>query len=330
MQSFEPKVSIILPTFNRAHYLPDTIQSILDQSYSDFELIVVDDGSTDHTEQIIRDLRTHSFHIKYIKLPENRGIGFARDQGLQHARGEYVAWIDSDDPWLPGKLEEQVRIMDSYTDIDILFGDYLNFDHIQNKQTTLFHNCRHLLEALPKQQLEEGVYLVEKDLERVLLIQNLVSTPTAIIRLQLLQRTGSFDIALRSGEDVEFFFRAALWGARYAYLDKAVMERHKTKTSITAEHAKSWMETIYALDRCELWCHRNARDDLLPSLRNARQRAVRNVLSEYGRNRQRVDVMRLFRRGFHDGFSFRSFVYMLAALAGPHALNFIDKWQRRT
>ncbi len=330
MQSLKPKVSIILPTFNRAHHLPDTVQSVLHQSYSDFELIVVDDGSTDHTEQIIRDIQTHSLHLKYIRLPENRGIGFARDQGLRHACGEYIGWIDSDDPWLPGKLKEQVRIMDSHLDIDILFGDYLNFDHIQNKETTLFNSCRHLLEALPKQKLEEGVYLVEKDLERVILVQTLVSIPTAIFRTDLFQRTGSFDIALRIGEDLEFFFRAVLFGARYAYLDKAVMERHKTETSITAKHTDSWIETINALDRCELWRHRNRRDDLIPFLQVARQRAIRNVLSEYGRNRQRGDAIRLFWWALIYGFSFRSFVYALAALVGPDALHFIGKWQRRT
>jgi glycosyltransferase involved in cell wall biosynthesis len=119
MRKGAPRVSIIIPTFNRLWTLPDAIESVLAQTYREYELIVVDDGSTDGTggwfHETIRDDR-----VRYIKK-ENGGVSSARNVGIQSARGQYIAFLDSDDQYLPPKLERQVAVMDrghpvSYTD----------------------------------------------------------------------------------------------------------------------------------------------------------------------------------------------------------------------
>ncbi len=114
------RVSIIIPTFNRAGLICHSIDSILAQTCGDYEIIVVDDGSTDDTTEV---LEKYDGRIRCIRQ-ENRGFGAARNRGLEEARGEYVAFLDSDDLWKEYKLGLQVEIMDRLPEIDFLFSDF--------------------------------------------------------------------------------------------------------------------------------------------------------------------------------------------------------------
>ena len=101
-----PRVSVIIPTFNRAHLLPNVVQSVLNQTFADFELIIVDDASTDNTQEVVESFSDP--RIRYIKHEQNKGGGAARNTGIEAARGEFIAFLDSDDEWIPQKLEIQV------------------------------------------------------------------------------------------------------------------------------------------------------------------------------------------------------------------------------
>ena len=96
-----PKVSIIIPTYNRANLLPRAIKSVLSQTFKDFELIVINDGSTDNTEEVIKKFQKKDERIKYILHKDNKGEAAARNTGIRIAKGEYIASHDSDDEWLP-------------------------------------------------------------------------------------------------------------------------------------------------------------------------------------------------------------------------------------
>lgn len=102
-----PTVSVIIPTYNRAHLIGQSIQSVLDQTYQDFELIVVDDGSSDPTAEMVRSFADPRIH--YLRHEKNRGAAASRNTGIAAARGEYTAFLDSDDEWLPDKLEKQMK-----------------------------------------------------------------------------------------------------------------------------------------------------------------------------------------------------------------------------
>jgi glycosyltransferase involved in cell wall biosynthesis len=101
-----PTVSVVLPTYNRAALLPKAMRSVLDQSYRDLELIVVDDASTDATEDVARGIG--DARVRYLRQPERRGASAARNRGIAEARGELIAFQDSDDEWVAGKLQLQV------------------------------------------------------------------------------------------------------------------------------------------------------------------------------------------------------------------------------
>ena len=113
-------VSIIIPTYNRAYLICEAIDSILNQIYQDIEIIVVDDGSTDNTAEV---LQRYKDKITYIKQ-ENEGPGDARNRGIAEASGKYIAFLDSDDIWFEFKLEVQVDILEKLTDVGFLFSDF--------------------------------------------------------------------------------------------------------------------------------------------------------------------------------------------------------------
>lgn len=115
-------VSIITPAFNAENYIGETIESVKAQSYQDWELIIVDDCSTDNTLAIVKGYTDNDSRIKLIKAPQNGGVAKARNLGIEQAQGDYIAFVDSDDLWKPDKLEKQVAFMKekgcvlSYTD----------------------------------------------------------------------------------------------------------------------------------------------------------------------------------------------------------------------
>ncbi|RPJ76371.1 MAG: glycosyltransferase family 2 protein [Alphaproteobacteria bacterium] len=116
-----PLISVIIPTYNRSRVLLRAIDSVLAQSFKNFELIVVDDGSTDETSELLAPLIKLN-QIKYLKQ-ENAGVSAARNIGARNASGEYITFLDSDDEWLPSKLQEQVRFFESNPSFRIVYGD---------------------------------------------------------------------------------------------------------------------------------------------------------------------------------------------------------------
>jgi glycosyltransferase involved in cell wall biosynthesis len=127
--AINPAVSVVLPTYNRAALLGRSIRSVLGQSYQDFELIVIDDGSTDETSAIVEGFGDR--RIKYLPLPRNTGAGAARNVGIRAARGEFLAFQDSDDEWLPSKLSRQMSAFECgpgrlgmvYSDMQLILRD---------------------------------------------------------------------------------------------------------------------------------------------------------------------------------------------------------------
>ncbi len=128
-----PRVSIIVPTYNRAHLLERAITSLLSQTNGDFEIIVVDDGSTDNTNQVVNGLKDK--RIKYIRHPKNKGVSGSTNTGIVNARGEFIGILCDDDAWLPDKLEKQLKVFDqSNADFGLVYCGDIICD--SNKNTT--------------------------------------------------------------------------------------------------------------------------------------------------------------------------------------------------
>ena len=118
-----PKVSINLCCYNSEKYLRETLDSIVKQTYKDWELIIINDGSSDSTEAIIYEYIKQGYPIAY-HYQRNKGLAFSRNKALELSQGKYVAFIDHDDLWLPDKLEKQASILEKRPEIDFLYGNY--------------------------------------------------------------------------------------------------------------------------------------------------------------------------------------------------------------
>jgi len=128
-------ISIIIPVYNSEKYITETIESVLAQTYTNWEMIIVDDCSTDRSKEIIREFTEQEDRIRFIEFEENLGTGKARDVALQKAKGRFVAFLDSDDMWLPGKLEKQIRFM-TENNYPISFTSYKMIDEETPWDTT--------------------------------------------------------------------------------------------------------------------------------------------------------------------------------------------------
>ncbi|MBP2076171.1 glycosyltransferase family 2 protein [Oceanobacillus polygoni] len=119
-----PLISVITPAYNAERFIGDTIDSVLDQTYANWEMVIVDDRSTDNTTSIVEEYRKRDNRIKLIVLEENSGSAVARNTAMENAKGRYIAFLDSDDRWLPEKLDKQLRFMQE-KDIAFSFTTYV-------------------------------------------------------------------------------------------------------------------------------------------------------------------------------------------------------------
>lgn len=315
-----PPVSILMPTYERVRLLPGTIESILSQSYSHFELLIVDDGSNDDTALVIEKIKREDQRVRYVRLNENHGIGFARNAGRRYANGRYIALADSDDLWLSEKLYLQIRTMESHPEIDILFSDWLNVDHVQHTQSRGFARTEKGLERLTVRKRNDNLYVVEGGLEVGILQANFVQPATMILREAVFARVGTFDDTLRTHPDFEFAWRASVLGAKYAYLDRVLLERHKYESSVSAQPIASNLALIKSLQRCYQTSVKTQRCDLAYEIRATKQRAWRRIISSYARTGKRAEAIAALRESWDAGFSLRSLFFLVWMLIAPASI----------
>ncbi len=187
-----PKVSIILPTYNRAAYLDRAITSVLNQSYSDFELIIVDDASKDNTEEIVKGFNDE--RIIYIKNPKNLGGAGARNVGIKRAVADFIAFQDSDDEWHPEKLKTQMAVFEkAEPDVAVVYTAFIRKVGDQE-----------FIVPPPNVKKTEGNIYKE-----LLYHINFIGTPTAVVRKKAIEKVGYFDERFPRLQDWDFFLRLA-------------------------------------------------------------------------------------------------------------------------
>ncbi|HVO26477.1 MAG TPA: glycosyltransferase [Candidatus Margulisiibacteriota bacterium] len=177
-----PRVSVVIPAFNRAALIRETLDSVLAQTYRDFEVIVVDDGSTDDTPPILAEYERDA-RLRVIRQA-NQGEGAARNAGIDAARGEYVALVDSDDVWRADKLERQVALLVDTPGLAWVYADAYAFDH--DTRTVLY-------------AMGQRVRQYEGHIARQLLMVDFVPSPTPVVRRAVFDEVGYFDARLPAG-----------------------------------------------------------------------------------------------------------------------------------
>lgn len=217
-----PLISVIIPAYNVSAYIGDALRSIFIQDFKNYEVIVVNDGSTD-TPELEKVLAPYRDQIHYIQQP-NRGISAARNAALRVARGKLIALLDADDVWRAGKLTEQLSFMD-HAQFDMIYADALLIGDVPWPEGTTF------MDRSPS----EGPVTLNTLLD----LRVTVVVSTVIMRKDLVEQVGGFDEEDRNlTEDFDLWLRLARAGARIGYQRKVLAEYRYRSDSISASRIK--------------------------------------------------------------------------------------------
>ena len=291
------------------------------QDFTNLELIIVDDGSTDNTEEAIREFQRRDDRVRYFKLPKNKRIGFARYYGSEQVRGKYIACIDSDDQWFSAKLSKQVRVLDTFPEIEILFSDFISINEGTSTISSGFAPATIALEMLETEQLDDNLWRVTSGMEYALLRKMMIQLGTVVFRANILQRSGGINPDLSGPEDQEFCWRAAIMGCCFAYTTEMTQTRYINETSVTARKTNSIYQTLRALDICYQTGVLRHRWDVLKPIKNAKLRNWRNLIWLYGRENLRKEACKAYLESLRTGFSVHNLAFWIIAMAGSKAVD---------
>jgi len=213
-------VSTIIPTYNRAATIQRAVDSVLAQDYPRIEVIVVDDGSVDDTAERMAERYGHDGRVRYLSFP-NGGVCVARNRGLRSTQGEYVAMLDSDDCWLPGKLALQVGILEAHPELSMVWSDMDAIDTdgqvVPRAYLRQMYGCYQyfpapldLFEA--EEMTNDGVPYYIGRISQALVLGNLVHTSTVVARADRLAQAGEFDQSVHPSEDQDYYYRLCRTG----------------------------------------------------------------------------------------------------------------------
>jgi glycosyltransferase involved in cell wall biosynthesis len=213
-----PKISVVIPAYNAEIYLSESIESILNQSFSDFELVIIDDCSVDNSWEIINKYALQDSRVKIHRNQRNLGIAGNRNKGIELSCGDYLAWQDADDISIPTRLERQVSFLETHKDVGIV-GGYLEIF----RESKVLGERRYPLDDL--------------SLRRCIFRYSPIAQPAAMIRMEALNRVGAYDLSLPPAEDLDMTFRI---GELYklANLDLVLVRYRESVTSATATSLK--------------------------------------------------------------------------------------------
>lgn len=254
------KISIIIPAYNVAPFIGETLESVFAQTYQDFEVIVINDGSPD-TEELERVLHPYLGRISYIKQ-ENRGASVARNAGLRAASGELVAFLDADDVWLPSYLEEQVRFIQQNC-FDLVCADAVHFGG------SVFDGRTYFEVLMPaSHEIGEVTFAGLVNGEQSLITSGIVA------RRESLFEAGLFDETLRNAQDYDLWIRMALRGAKLGYQRK-ILARYRYREGSLSGDAVNRVNRELRVFRKILTAY-----DLTPEQRQQVEMAMRRVTHE--------------------------------------------------
>jgi glycosyltransferase involved in cell wall biosynthesis len=200
-------VSIIIPAYNASLFIKETLKSILSQTYSNIEVIVVDDGSTDNTSEVIKSFEPK---VQYVYQKNSGSCAVPRNNGLSHASGEYVTFFDADDLMRKDKIEKQVQDLLDYPDAVASIADYWNFS-----ESEIFNNhfssCPILLNTIEKSN-QKRQKMDAKECRKILLEENFSIASSPLFRMSIIKEISGFDQTLKACEDFHLIYRVATRG----------------------------------------------------------------------------------------------------------------------
>jgi glycosyltransferase involved in cell wall biosynthesis len=232
-----PAISVVIPAYNVAPYIDETLRSVFAQTFTDYEVIVVNDGSPD-TEEFEQVIKPYLDRIRYLKQ-ENCGASVARNSGLLSARGEFVAFLDADDLWLPNYLAAQMQFIREHG-CDLVCADATFFGESANESRTYMDTLMN--DAPPA---DDVTFLQLVDAERSLI------TSGVVVRRAPIMEVGLFDEALRNAQDLDLWLRLARHGARLSYQRQVLLKYRCRPDGLTGDAVNSHRRELRIFDKIE-------------------------------------------------------------------------------
>jgi glycosyltransferase involved in cell wall biosynthesis len=232
-----PRVSIVIPAYNVAPYIGETLTTVFAQTFTDFEVIIVNDGSPD-TEEFELAIQPYRERICYLKQ-ENRGASAARNTGLRTASGELIAFLDADDLWSPNYLEEQLKFIRDFG-CDLACADAMIFGVSGDAGQSYMDS---LMGAAPPEGVVTFLELVNADRSLI--------TSGVVVRRDLVLEVGLFDEALRNAQDFDLWLRLIRHGARLAYQRKVLLSYRSRPNSLSGDAINSHQRELRVFDKVE-------------------------------------------------------------------------------
>ena len=204
-----PTVSIIVPTYDRVTLLPRALDSIIAQTFNDWEIVLVDDGSTDETDSLAWDYASRlGPRFNYVRQ-SHAGSSAARNRGIEAGRGRFVAFLDSDDEFLPGKLERQMKLFELKPELGFAYSDFSFIDDDGVRHHSAFDCKAPLAREVPFEEVEPGLCVCRGSLFDVLIRGYFIATIVGMVRRELLGRTIRFPVGQSYAEEWLFYLQVA-------------------------------------------------------------------------------------------------------------------------
>lgn len=297
-----PLISVVIPVYNGADFVAAAISSALAQSYRPTEVIVVDDGSIDATAQIVGAYRD----VHYI-CQANRGPSAARNTGIDAAHGEYIAFLDADDVWMPDKLAKQMALLESCPDAGLAFANMCLCLQGDDPQASMFEKYHYSTSFFGDERL-----VIDAPLK--LVRTNFIPTSTVLARKRIVAAAGGFDEHFHKAEDWDLWLRIAL-RAPIAYTPDLLMLKrvHAVNTSRDAEGMnEAALQVLEKLKRDNHALLLKLGVDITGALRDG----YRNLGYFYLRQVAPAQARAALRKSLMLGFHLRALIYFLSTLMG--------------
>lgn len=314
MEASDPTVSVVIPTYNRAAFLGAAVASIRAQTYPCAEVVIVDDGSTDNTAEVIASLGAG---VRYV-TQANAGPAAARNRGIREAHGDLVAFLDTDDRWLPEKIARQVAILKRDSSVALVSADTA-IEDIPNARWVDSNFAQHGLKAFFVELDGRPV----PDAPRLLLKINFVNTSTVLARRDALLESKGFDTRLRYGEDMELWLRIAV---RHGIAcEPSVQEiRVEHATNVTKSIEPMLLGYVRLAEVIREWA-----SELMPKWGIRSDRYVANCLADLGYwyfTQDRLpEARKTFIRSLRESLSCRGVLYGVASAMPSSLINFVRR-----
>jgi len=325
----KPEVSVIIPAYNGARYICECIESVLNQTYRHFEIIVIDDGSTDNTREVLEPYIRNS-SIRYF-YQDNAGPGAARNFGIKYAQGSYISFCDQDDWYEKDSLEHRLNLYEKHPELGLVCSDFLTAFMTNDYNEVVYGESYvkelNLLERIPNaciETKEKNVYIFNMNVFPEMILAPFVWIGTMMIHKEVFDKVGIFDEKLRWSADTDIQIRISR-NYSIGFLN--------TSTAFYREHGSNMCQSQYSLYNDQIKCHLKFLDPCW-GLQESDKRRIRQNLSEWYFRKGRLLIgtkdhfrsMKDFLKGIrYNPLSLSRYRYLLFAALPPKIVSMFRK-----